>query len=157
MLEAPVRYRIADLLTNSLIETRTLRRRTDRADRSRSVTAWSRLTALPSRIDADELTFATADGPPFFQPLPVGDQIQVAETTATPSSARETSIGRGKPDQVLSKKFQIFLLQSFHFSDLRRGTVRHRGLQPVDNARDRRSDRYLMCRGPKLRRSRVPA
>jgi hypothetical protein len=77
MLEAPVRYRIADLLTNSLIETRTLRRRTDRADRSRSVTAWSRLTALPSRIDADELTFATADGPPFFQPLPVGDQIQL--------------------------------------------------------------------------------
>jgi hypothetical protein len=51
--------------------TRTLRRRTDRADRSRSVTARSLLTALPSRIDADELTFATADGPTFFQPLPV--------------------------------------------------------------------------------------
>jgi len=47
MLEAPVRYRIADLLTNSLIETRTLRRRTDRADRSRSATAWSRWPRSP--------------------------------------------------------------------------------------------------------------
>jgi hypothetical protein len=58
----------------------------------------------------------------------------VVETTATPSSARETNIGRGKPDQVLSNKISIFLLHSFYFSELRRGTVGHRGLQPVDNA-----------------------
>jgi hypothetical protein len=59
------------------------------------------LTALPARIDADELAFAPADGPTFFELLSVdGDSIQVVETTATPSSARETFIGRGKPDQV---------------------------------------------------------
>jgi hypothetical protein len=59
-------YRIADLWQTLPYRNRTLRRRTNRADLSRSVTARCLLTALPSRIEADELAFAPADGPTFF-------------------------------------------------------------------------------------------
>ena len=42
-------------------------------------------------------------------------------------------------------EISIFRLQSFYFSELRRGTVGHRGLQPVDNAIDRGNDPFLIC------------
>jgi len=63
------------------------------------------LTALPSRIDADELAFRHGRRTDILLAAASGWRLkQVVETTATPSSARETFIGRGKPDQGLSDK-----------------------------------------------------
>jgi hypothetical protein len=112
-LGASIPYRVADLW-----QTPTRNRNSAPSNRTEpisaeSVTARSWLTALPSRIDADERACATANGPTLVLPLPADAGLnQVVETTATPSSARETFIGRGKPDQVNVEENLNFSLES---------------------------------------------